>query len=147
MSGRGLLEDLPLLLPFRVVIDGSAASMPGLTLAGSRLRVARPKTSLHHVSSAATLAAPSSTIKTKARLRNFDPAHHTHVEKILVGAGYGTVETADLVQDVPRGNGVIERTSTFNLAGPVTSYKRDIAATTDNAANLFVTDSVTDLAL
>ena len=141
-----ILGDLPPLVPFRAVFSGTPDIMPGLRIAGSRVRVSRPKTTLKHVSTIETLAAPSSSIVTKARLRNFDPAHHTHVEKILVGGGYTTVETADTVVDVVRG-ALTERTCTFNIAAPATTYKRQIDQTTDDPSNLFVVDTVTDVAL
>lgn len=140
-----VLAAKPPLVPLRAVFSGTSDIMPGLRLANSRCRVSRPKTALKHVTKTETLAAPSSSIKTVAQLRNFDAAHHTHTQTLLVGAGYTTVETADSVVDVVRGD-VTERTCVFNLAAPASSYKRVVAQTTDDAANLFVVDSLSDVA-
>ncbi|WP_175507062.1 hypothetical protein, partial [Bosea sp. CRIB-10] len=114
-SAASILAGLPNLLPLRVVMTGTADAMPGLKLAGSRCRFSRPATALNHYSEVATLAAPTSKITTRHRIRNFDTGQHALTTKILVGAGYATVETADVVQDTVRGD-ITERVCTFNLA-------------------------------
>ena len=146
-AAADLLAARPNLLRYKARLAGTPDVMPALNLGQSRVRVSRPAKAVNHVSVVRTLLAASSTIRFTVRMRNFDPAHHTQTARVLVGAGYATIETPDFVKDVPRAPGVIDRTYTFNLAAAVTTCKVQIIETTDDAGNLFVSTAGNGLAL
>ncbi len=129
-----LLIGLPPLLPLRVVLLGTTDVMPGIGLGvNSQAVTTRPRADFKHISTERALPAPCDTIEVNARLEYWDAAHHACTIKILTGAGFSTVETADAVVDVatPDPNAIIRR-ATFNLAAPVSAYKIQIEGTTDN---------------
>lgn len=131
--------NIPPLLPFRAVFTGTPDVMPALTLTDSQVTVARPRTTLRHISTVRTLpGSGSDAIRVIARLEYFESAHHTATCKILRGAGYTTVEDADSVVDETMEDGSIERTWVFDIAsGDITSYRIRMDATTDSALNVF----------
>ena len=148
-SAVSILASLPPLLPTRYTIIGSPDLMGGLKLSGSRCRVSRPKTTFKHVETALSMpgGAVTDKVTVKSTLTGFNPGLHTYTAKVLVGAGYATVETADVTTDEVRPDGTVIRTQVFNLAGPVSSIKieEDGTATSPNA--LFVARSAFALAV
>ncbi|MES2339589.1 MAG: hypothetical protein V4537_15970 [Pseudomonadota bacterium] len=128
---------LPPLVPLRAVFTGSPEVMPAIQLSTSEVTVARPATTLRHVSTARALPAPSTAIRVVARLEHFDAAHHTAVAKLRTGVGHATVVAASSFVDVALGNGAIERTWLFNLGAAVANYRIQIEGGTDNLLNLF----------
>lgn len=114
---------LPPLLAFRAVFTGTPDVMPAVALSGSQVTLSRGKTALTHISAIRELPAGSDTIRVTHRLEGFDDDDHDCSCQLLTGVGYATVENADAVVDVTVEGGAIERTFSFDLAAPVTSYR------------------------
>lgn len=129
--------NVPPLVPLRLVFTGTPDVMPGVKLTGSRVHIARPRTTLTHISTERTLPASSTSIRVIARLEDFESAHHTAVGKLRTGAGFTTVVAASSSVDETQPDGSVERTWLFNLGAGVTSYKIQIEGTTDSALNTF----------
>lgn len=135
MLGQG--GNIPPLLPFRVVFNGSVDMMPAVKLLDSRVKVSRPRTTFRHITMARTLPAPSTQIRVIFRLEAFEAAYHTATCKLLTGAGYATEVSPNSTTDVVDVDGSIERTAVFNLAAAVSTYKIDLRGTTTTAQKTF----------
>ena len=138
----------PQLVPLRAVFTGTPDVMPAVRLTGSRVRAQRPKTALKHVSTVRTLpGAGSASIRVVTRLEYFVPANHSASVKLLTGAGFATVNNPSSFVDVVAEDGSIERTWIFNLGAAVTSYRRQVEATTTSVFSTFHFGWVKDYAL
>lgn len=130
--------NIPPLLPFRVVFNGSVDMMPAVKLLDSRVRVSRPRTTFRHITMERTLPAPSTQIRVIHRYEYFDGAFHTATCRLLTGAGFATEVTASSTSDViDPTDGALERTSVFNLGAAVSAYKIDTRGTTTSAQKTF----------
>lgn len=143
-----LINGLPALLPLRVVLLGTVDAMPGFSVgASSEVTTTRPRTDFKHVATTHTLPGGCSRVEVTARLEGYNETRHDCWAELLVGAGFATVETADVVTDqaTPDPNAIV-RTWRFNLAAPVTAYKIRTKGTTDNALVTFHVAERYDLA-
>ena len=132
------LATAPPLVPLRAVFTGTPDVMPALKLAGSVVKLSRPKLALTQVSATRNLPGAGSTqIRVIARLEYFETAHHTATCRLRTGAGYATLVNANSFVDEVAEDGAIERTWIFNLGAAVTSYKIQFGATTDAAGRPF----------
>lgn len=125
---------LPPLLPLRALLTGTTEVMPAFGVGiRSEARTERARPDFKHISTARPQAVPVDTVEVTFRLEGWDPARHTAVAKLLVGAGFTTVEAHDVVETTPTNipNAII-RKWTFNLAAPVSNYKIRLDGTTDN---------------
>jgi hypothetical protein len=146
-----ILHELPVLLPFRVVMVGTTDVLPIVDLAKSQVLIERPKTTFKHISTVRTLPGSSTTkqIVVSLNVADFDTVNHTLVAKILHGAGYTTVKTADatvLTEDASRPSSELayEKKFTFTLGSAISSYKIQIEGTTASATNTFHIEKRTD---
>ena len=82
---------------------------------------------------------PSSQIRVIERFESYSAAFHSVGCKLLTGAGYATQTAPSSFTDVtgtdPVAGPYLERTSVFNLAAAVASYKVMTTATTTTALN------------
>ncbi|MGU9981454.1 hypothetical protein ACJ4V0_15570 [Phreatobacter sp. HK31-P] len=141
------LVGLPPLLQFRAIFIGTSDVAPGIQISGSRILLHRPRTDFVHVSTARTLPAPTSQVKVKTRLENWDAGHHTHAMVLLCGAGFATVETADVTDTTPTEDpDAIIREYTFNLAAPQTTFKIKQTGGTTTALDTYLVSSRVDVA-
>jgi hypothetical protein len=145
-----VLATLPSLAQFRAVFIGTTDVMPAIGVGATRsaVRLSRAANVMKHVSAARNLPAPINTVELVLKLENFDADVHTLTPTILCGAGFATIETADLVVDRPdpQEPTTILRTATFNLAAPADAYQiAVVGATTDPAAHFHVAER-TDVA-
>jgi hypothetical protein len=131
----GLLNSggaLPPNVPIRGTFAGSPDIMPVVSLTTSNVHVARPKTSLTHITTAR--ARPSSTsIRCTERYEAFDPTFHAASMHLLTGGTFATSTAPASYSDVTNDDGSIERTYVWNLGGAVTSYKLETQMTTTTA--------------
>lgn len=135
MLGQG--GNIPPLLPFRVVFNGSVDMMPAVKLLDSRVKVSRPRTTFRHITKERTLPAPSTQIRVIFRLEAFEVAYHTATCRLLTGASFDTEVSASSTSDVVDVDGSIERTAVFNLGAAVSAYKIDLRGTTTTAQKTF----------
>ena len=129
-----LINGLPPLLNFRVVLLGTTDVMPGIGLGGnSEVRTERPRADFTHITTAHMLPTPCDQVEVTERLEYWDPARHTAACTLLVGSGYGTAKTPDAVVDIatPDPNAILRRW-TFNLTSAVSSYKIKTVGHTNN---------------
>lgn len=142
------LIGLPPLLQFRVVMIGTTDVAPGIRIAGSRVRLSRPRTTFKHISTPRTLPAPTEQVKLTVRLENWDGAKHTHAARLLcVAPGYATIETPDVTETaLTEDPKAIIRTYTFNTAAPVSAYKIEQTGTTTTALDTFLVSTRVDIA-
>jgi hypothetical protein len=133
-DNTNLLIGLPPLLPLRAVLLGTTDVMPGFGVGiRSQALTSRPRADFKHISTARTLPAPCLTVEVNLRLEYWDPAHHTNVCKILTGAGFTTVETADsIVTEATPDPKAVMRRYVFNVSPAISQYKIQIEGTTDN---------------
>ena len=135
---EGIFASRPSLAQLRVRMIGTTDVMPSVGLGASRsaIEVSRPSTALSHISAERTTPAPVSQVVVTFRLEGWDGAHHDATVSLLTGAGFATVETADVIADAadPANANAIIRTATFNLAAPVSSYKIRLDGSTDTDA-------------
>lgn len=143
-----LITGLPALLPLRVVLLGTRDVMPGFSVGNSsEVRTTRPRTDFKHVATAHDFPGACSRVEVTVRLENYDEARHDLTAALLVGAGYATVETPDLVSDEPTPDPkAILRTFVFNLAAPQSSAKLRLSGTTNSALVTFHVAERYDLA-
>lgn len=141
------LVGLPPLLQFRAVMIGTTDIAPGIQVSGSRVRLERPRETFKHISTPRTLPAPTSQVKVTVRLENWNGARHTHSCRLLCGAGFSTIETADVTDTaLTEDPKAIIREYTFNLAGPVSTYKIEQTGSTTTALDTYLVSSRVDLA-
>lgn len=131
------------LLPFRVTFLGTPDVMPGIRLPGSSATVSRLALAAVHPSVEKELGAATDTIVVRARMRNFDEAHHTMALKIDRG---GVIETPDTVVSVTHPDGVVEHLATFNLAASTTDYRSIVEMATDSAFRPFTVAELIEIA-
>ena len=129
------LANLPPMLPLRVTFVGTPDIMPGIRLDGSVATVSRLATAAKHVAVQKNVGA-SNKITVTARMRGFDPAHHSITFKI--DRGPGVIELADLVNTKTLSDGMVEKVAVFNLAAPATAYESSIEMTTNAPTRPFV---------
>jgi hypothetical protein len=143
-----VLNGLPPLLPFRVVLLGTTDVMPGFGVSSkSQVLTERSRVDFKHISTVRALPSSCDTVEVTLRLVDFDPIIHTCVVKVLTGGGYTTVETADATVDEETPDpSVTIRRCTFNLAGAVSSYKIQIEGDTDNVLLTYTVAERYDLA-
>ena len=112
-------------IPLRVTLAGTPDMMPALDLAHSNAHVSRPKTSLAHVWPKAPRTPPvsSSQIRVIQRFEAYDPAQHSWGGRLLTGTGYLVQTAPSSFTDVIGADGALTRTSVYNLAAAVASYK------------------------
>lgn len=135
----------PALVPFRIVMNGTADVQPAIRLSGSRQKVFRPKTEFKHVSTERTLAAPSDLIHVITDLDGFDSDHHDFEVKLVTDGP--TTETADSVTDVAMPGGFTRRTSVFELGEAVDAYQIVLEGSTDTVLVPFLVSERVDIAL
>lgn len=140
------LVGLPPLVQFRAVFIGTTDVAPGVLLSGSRVKLARPRTTFKHISTARTLPASSSQIKVTVRLENWNPARHAHSCRLLCGVSFSTIETADVTEteDTEDPKAII-RTYTFNTAAPVSTFKIEQSGTTTTALDTYLVSTRLDI--
>jgi hypothetical protein len=124
------LVTLPPPLHFRVVFVGTTDVMPGLRVAGSRVLLSRPRTTLRHVATERTLATPSDTIQVKVRLEAWDEALHDLEVRIHDGTGE---VAASSVTDVAVDAETIERVADFAVGAPIGAYTIILVGSTATA--------------
>jgi hypothetical protein len=126
----------PPLARFRARFIGSRDMMPALMLQGSQVKLLRPKTAFKHISEPITLAAPSDEIVIKLTLEDFDDTPHDCAARLRVGAAW---ETPDLTQTVllDAADKRYERTLTYNLGAPTSTFTLEITGSTTGAGNTF----------
>lgn len=134
------LSSRPNIIQLRAILLGTTDSMPmfGIGAARSSVTVSRNGTSLVHISKINTLPSACDTIEIELNAKHWNAAHHTLTAKILVGAGYTTVENPDSTIDleVPVTMDVLMRRKLiFNLASAVTTYRVRIEASTSDATD------------
>lgn len=132
--------NLPALLPFHVVMQGTPDIMPAIDTLKSQVEVTRPRTSFTHIwpLGGRSLPAPSQHIRVTQHYESFDPAFHTTAASILTGAGFATQTAASSYSDVTNADGSVDRTWVFDLGAPVSAYKYKTAGTTTTALKVFV---------
>jgi hypothetical protein len=141
---KNALVGLPPLLPFQAVFQGTGDIHAGLKLNDSQVKVSRPRTVFKHISKPRLLPAPSSTIRIKQKLANWNPAHHTFQCKLVIA---GVTFMPSVVEDVDLGDRHIERTSLFSLASPTTSFAIQSNGTTTTPLDVFLVEECTDVEL
>jgi hypothetical protein len=134
------LATRPNIIQLRAILIGTTDSMPmfGIGALRSSVTVSRNSTSLTHISKIITLPSACDTVEVELAAKHWNAGHHTLTAKILVGAGYTTVENSDSTIDleVPVTQDVLKRRKlVFNLASAVTSFRIRIEATTSDAAD------------
>lgn len=82
--------NIPPLLPFRVVFNGTADMQPCVKVLDSRVKVSRPRIAFRHITKARTLPAPSAQIRVIYRLEGWDALYHAAACRLLTGDGYAT---------------------------------------------------------
>jgi hypothetical protein len=130
--------NLPNMLKFYGVFQGTPEMMPAIDIAHSRVRVSRPKTALAHISEPHTLAAPSASIRASMKMLDFDANFHTSTMKLLSGADFATETAPSSYSDLALDDGSIERTFVWNLGAAIGAYKLKAVGTTTTALKLFV---------
>ncbi len=141
------LVGLPPLLQFRVIMIGTSDVAPGIKVSGSRVKLSRPRTTFKHISTARTLPAPTSTVKLRTRLENWTAAHHAHSARLLCGASFDVIETADVTDTIDTEDPkAIIREYTFNTAAPVSTFKIEQSGTTTTALDTYLVSSRVDIA-
>lgn len=127
------LATKPTTVQFKAVLRGTKDIAPMIGVGDkSKVILSRPGTSRVAVTKAITTPTTSK-IVVRDRHANWNGSYNSETITLLVGAGYTTVETADLTTTIIEGNDVIfERT--YNLASPRTSFKIKCAGTTSNVA-------------
>lgn len=85
------------LLPLRAVFTGTLDLMPAARLAQSEVRVQRFGSAFHHTSTARTLASPSSDIRVRLLLEDFNPpdGHTVDCQIIIGGSPLAAASTRD----------------------------------------------------
>jgi hypothetical protein len=132
----GQLTGLPALLPFRAVFVGTSDVMPAVRLAGSRVRVGRPKTTFKHFSTVRNISEPSSSISVTSRLEGFFEPNHDLTIKLKVGASeVAATAVEDTIEDPDLGH--VIRKATFTLGEPTSSYAIIHEGVTVAATNTF----------
>ena len=130
------LNSTPPLCRFRARFVGTRDMHAGLLLAGSRVRLSRPKAAFKHISTARTLAAPSSDIYIKLLLEAFDDTPHDCSVRLRIG---GAWETADATTDkvINEADGRIERLFRFQLVSPASTFSIETTGSTNSAGDTF----------
>jgi hypothetical protein len=149
------LNQLPPLLPFRVLLTGTTDEMPGFGVAAnSRSLTSRPRPDFRHISTARTTPGPVTTVYIDYRLEGWrGPPYHTFTPRILTGAGYTVVRTPSLIQDKvdPDDPTVLLRSCTWNLAAlggvAISAYKIRSEGTTDNVNACYLVGERIDIAI
>jgi len=149
------LVNLPPLLPFRVTLIGTTDEMPGIGVASnSRVLTERPRSDFRHISTARTVAMSGTvnTVYCDFRLESWrGPPYHTFTPRLLVGAGYTSVQTPSLIEDEldPNDPTTLIRRCTWNLTAlggtPINSYKIRAEGTTDNVLSCFLVGERVDV--
>jgi hypothetical protein len=133
---------LPPLLPFRVVLLGTTDSMPGIGVgSNSRVLTRRPRSDFRHISTILDFGAPVTAVQIDVRLEEWRGApFHTFVLRLLVGAGFATVENADVVEEWPAPDdpeNAIMRRYTFSGLTATNVARIRMEGTTDNVLTCF----------
>lgn len=136
------LLGLPALCKLRAVMTGTQDVMPGLGLAGSRIRATRPGTTFKHISTERVLATPSSNLQVSLLLSGWNAAKHT-CEVILLSGGNTYTGT---VQDETEADGSVRRVVTFTPPA-ISTYKIQIVGTTTTNLECFVVAQRMDVAM
>ncbi len=129
----------PPLAHFRGRFLGTRDIMPGIMLTGSRVKIARPKVTLKHVSTPITLAAASDNITVKYTLEGFDETPHNFTCLLRQGTTNETPDSTTTVQlpDLPNNTNRFERTFVFELGAPITQFRLIEDGATNSAGNTF----------
>jgi hypothetical protein len=136
-----VLNGLPPLVPFRACFLGTDTSQPALGVASnSRSRVWRPRADFKHISAIRTTPSVT-TISIDCRLEAWRGApHHTHICKLLHGAGYTTIRSPDATTTTVAPEdplNTIIRRYTFTGMGALTTFRFRQEGTTDNVLATF----------
>ena len=144
---------LPPQLPFRVVLVGTTASMPGIGVGpNSQVKASRPRSDFRHISTVRDAGTNINAVHLDVRLDNWRGApFHTFTPRLRVAApGYATIENFDTMVEEPApddpDNAVIRR-YTFTGLTPAPSYKIQLEGTTDNVLTPFDVSERVDVAL
>lgn len=136
-----ILAGLPPLLPFRVTFVGTESVQPALGVASnSRVTTWRPRSDFRHISAIRGPIAAATTIKVDIRLEAWRGApYHTHVCKLLHGAGYTTSRSPDAqTEEVPPDDpNALIRHYVFTGMGALTTFRLRQEGTTDNVLATF----------
>ena len=124
----------PALLPFRMVMRGTADLMPGISITPSEVTLSSHKNTFRHISQPVTLGSPTTHVKMMAVLAGFVAANHTCTATLIATGGAN--ELPDVVGDLTLADGTIQRTFTFNTAS-LTTFKVQIDGATNGAGDLF----------
>lgn len=76
VSGNHALHGLPALCYFRAVFLGTRDAMPGINLAGSNVKIYRPRTTGKHISEPIDLASATQDFKVKLLIEEYHEANH-----------------------------------------------------------------------
>ena len=125
---------MPPLCRFRARFVGTRDMHTGIRLPGSEVRLARPKTTMKHVSNAKDLSVPSDELRVRYEVEGFNPDAHTLDCSLRIGSATVTPDIEEFVlRDASAQR--YEVTFRFNLADE-TSACRIITEATTNAANV-----------
>lgn len=136
-----VLNGLPPLVPFRACFLGTDTVQPALGVgSNSRAECWRPRSDFRHISYIRTTPAVT-TVTVDIRLEAWrGDAHHTHICKLLRGAGFTTVvmpsaTTTEVAPDDPS-NAIIRHYTFTSLAG-LTTFRLRQEGTTDNVLTTY----------
>lgn len=129
----------PPLVKFRGRFVGTRDMMPGLTLAGSRVHISRPKVAFKHVSTPITLASPSSSITVTYTVEGFlETPHDFTVQFRSAGLTISPSTTVTKpLSDLPNIPNRIERTFTFHPAAATSTFTLIETGATNSAGSTF----------
>ena len=147
LTALAQVNPLPPLIPARLVMTHTADIAPAVVLAGSRVRLTRPKTALRHISDPCTLPAGVTTTSVRVQLRvsEWNAAAHEITARLLTGAGYATVVAAASQTNAATSDGQRLITAVFTLGSPVGAYRVRIDGATTAAIDVFVIDERIDV--
>lgn len=116
------LAALPVLLPVRITyVLPSVFTAPGVQLAGAQIKVARPRTTMRHISKRITSAGATDDLTVEADIANWNAAQHTATCVIHYGVttspNTGTQLAPATVSTINTGLGRIRRKWTFVIPG------------------------------
>ena len=125
-AAANILPTQPSLVQAKVVFVGTTDVMPALGVGAGRSAVTltRPSSALKHISEPRLLPAPVDQVDVILRLEGWDAGEHTATITLGTGAGYTTIETADVVVDTaaPDDPKALIKKASFVLVAPIDAF-------------------------
>jgi hypothetical protein len=147
----GPLASQPALVQLRAVLIGTTDAMPGFGIGAARscVTVSHGDDAFVHISTERTLPAAADTIEVTVRCAHWHASDNTLTVKLLTGATFATVETADATVDLQEPEtevSLMTRKFVFNLSPAIDSYKIRIEGASSDPWKLFSVMERTDVA-